>query len=296
VSVKDLETGKTWNVSKKGTWYSPSEFPDNSIWSPDGKQIAFFWFIGEGKDRRSELHIVNLDGSEDRILISMNENTPWPITWSSDGKYILAAYSSGDKSKPEEIINQIVLVAVSDGSIRVIKSFEKHQTGHGGDISPDNQYIVYHMQQEEDTENMDVFLAATDGSYEKRIVAHPANDRSPLWIPDGSGIVFISDRMVTKDLWILQLKNGIPQGEPEILKSDLGESIKLLGITNDESLVYMKKHARTDIFSAKLNFNTGKILSKPTRISNIDESSNFKPIWSPEGRYIAYLTMPPHRG
>ncbi|MFC2081078.1 hypothetical protein ACFLR8_02590, partial [Bacteroidota bacterium] len=185
----------------------------------------------------------------------------------------------------------IVLVAVVDGSIHILESFEGLQSACCGSFSPDNQYIAYALRQEKGSEKNDIFLTAIDGSHKERIVNNPADDRKALWLRDGSGIVFLSDRSGTTDLWTLKLKNGIPQGEPEIVLSNF-EGTKILGITNDESLYYGKSDLRRHVFIAKLDFNSGEILSEPKRISIVDDERNMKPIWSPDGRYVAYLTIP----
>lgn len=289
LAVKDLKTGETRNLTNRGTWKPPMQFPDMSVWAPDSKQIAYYWFNGD----TTELHIINVDGSEDRIICNgINNKTPWPIAWSSDGRYILAFNDSGDETNLQETMDQIVLVTVTDGSIRVLDSFNGILSGCCGSFSPDNQYIAYALQQEKGSENKDIFILALDGSHKERIVTDPANDINPLWAPDGSGIIFISDRLGTKDIWTLQLNDGIPAGEAEILKTNLGERTYLMGITDNESVYYSNLSVREDVFITKLDFISGEILSEPTKISSTNVERNNKPVWSPDGRYIAYVNWP----
>ena len=69
INVKDILNGTTRIVSKEGTWkvsYRSYQFPGNSIWSPDGKQLAYYWYDGN----KTELHIVNPDGSNNKIIAS----------------------------------------------------------------------------------------------------------------------------------------------------------------------------------------------------------------------------------
>ena len=284
LAVKDLKTGEAWNVTNRGTWKPPMQYPDMSVWAPDSKQIAYFWFNGD----TTELHIINVDGSEDHIICNgLGNNTPWPVAWSSDGKYILAFNNSGNET-PVDIVDQVILVTVADGSIRVLDSHKGIQSGCCGSFSPDNQYIAYTIQQENGSENNDILLLALNGTQKGRIVTDPANDINPLWAPDGSGIVFISDRLGTKDIWSLQLNNGMPTGEAEILKTNLGERTYLMGITDDESVYYSNLSAREDVFITRLDFTSGEILSEPKKISSTGVERNNKPVWSPDGRHIAY--------
>jgi len=285
LAVKDLKTGEAWNITDKGTWKPPMQYPDMSVWAPDSKHIAYFWFNGD----TTELHIINADGSEDRIICNgLGNNTPWPVDWSSDGKYILAFNNSGKETSPMDIVDQVVLVTVADGSIRVLDSHKGIQSGCCGSFSPGNQYITYAHQQESGSENNDIFLLELNGTRKGRIVTDPANDINPLWTPDGSGIIFISDRLGTKDIWSIQLNNGVPAGEAEIVKTNLGERTYLMGVTNDESVYYSNLSAREDVFITKLDFMSGEILSEPQKISSTSVERNNKPVWSPDGRYIAY--------
>ncbi len=292
LGVKDLKTGKTWSVTKGGTWKSPSQFPDASIWSPDSKQIAYYWFIGD----TTELRITNLDGSEMRVVYKgKDDDTPWPVAWTSDGKNILALQTIVEESSPNGITGQVVMVAVDDGSIHVLNTLKGVESACCGDVSPDMQYVVYSKRQTKDSENNDVYLTATDGSYEGWVVTDPADEKNALWMPDGSGIIFVSDRMGTKDLWSLQIDAGKPVGEPERLKSNIGAKTKLIGITEKESLFYISSYARTDVFITKLDFVSGGILSEAKKISNLKSDRNGKPIWSPDGRYMAYVVLPSYR-
>lgn len=292
LAVKDIKTGKTWNLTHTGTWKAPWQFPDNSIWAPDSKQIAYYWFNGD----TTELHIINLDGTGDRVICNgVGDNTPWPFAWTSDGKYILAIISSVNENNPDEMVDQIVLVAAADGSIRVLKSFDGINCGCSGSVSPDNQYIAYALQQEEGSELKDIFLYGINDEKEIRVVSGPGDDWNALWSHDGSRIVFLSDRLGTTDLWTLQLDNGVPAGEPELIKSNLGERTHLIGITDDNALYYDNMNMRSDVLIARLDFNSGKILSETNRISSIEEDRNIKPIWSPDGRYVAYMVVPSYR-
>ena len=288
ISVKDIKTGEEWRVTKNGTWEPPDQFPDNSEWSPDGSQIAYYWFVGE----KTELRIVNRDGTGDRLVCDgVGDETPWPVTWSPDGKHILAVGMVKDADKPLGHYDQILKVSVADGSIQVLKTFDKLHTNGQWSVSPDGRFIAYDLQQEIGSRQKDIYLLATDGSKNERVVADPANDINPLWKNDGSGIVFLSNRMGTQDVWSLQLENGVPQGKPEIVKSNLGDRSQLLGITNNGSLYYNYNNGRSDVYLTTLDFNTGEIIAEPKRISPIEQFRNVRPSWSPDGRYAAYYNI-----
>ena len=66
----------------------PNEQAYYSSWSPDGEQIAYFWWEFD-KDQYN-LSIVDVKNSKSRVLLK-SENADWIElgNWSSDGKYIL---------------------------------------------------------------------------------------------------------------------------------------------------------------------------------------------------------------
>ncbi len=283
LAVKDLETGKSWNITSRGTWNDPVQFPDISIWSPDGKQLAYYWFNGEN----TEIWIANFDGTEDH-LVSSDVMLPWIIDWSPDGKHLLAINNVSDPEKPLGHYDQLVLISVVDGSLSILKSFDELHTCHMK-FSPDGKYIVIDVGHCQQGGNGDIYLLALDGSSEGWLVTDPANDREAMWSPDGSGIIFLSDRRGSTDLWSLKVDQGIPVAEPELIKSNLGERSQLLGITQDKSLFYNLNNERTDLFLTELDLFKGEIISRPVRISEKDGMRNVNPAWSPDRRYIVYL-------
>ncbi len=155
LEVLDLTTGENRRLTNKGSWSESDEFAQNSIISPDGKQVAYAWF---NKDFY-ELRLVDLDGSEPRILYG-NEEVEYVhlCGWTPDGKKILAVFSRKDRT------NQIVLVSVADGSVSVLKTMDWRPQKMS--LSPDGRYIAYDFPPQEDSPEHDIFVLATDGSRE----------------------------------------------------------------------------------------------------------------------------------
>jgi Tol biopolymer transport system component len=286
LNLKDVKKGTTRVISKKGTWKTPMQFPDNSIWSPDGKQVAYYWF----ENNTTELRIVNVDGTRDRIIVTGNtkEETPWPVCWSPNGKYILSILT--DETKELKNGNhQIALFSVNDGSLKILKSFEELQLGGQMDISPDNKYIVYAIQQMEGFQENDIYILSMDGKINKKIVGNSANDFNPRWTPDGKGILFISDRYGTNDLWKTKIENGIIPGASELVKANLGNQTKMLGITKDKSVFYEAANSRTDIYLFNIKTASAVLRNSLTKISKLNEIRNIDPTISKDGRYVAYF-------
>jgi len=287
-NIKDLYTGKTKALTNTGTWKGTSKYPGRSIFSPDSKKLAYYWFINYD----SELHIINVDGSSDKIIAKgENMSAPWPVAWSPDGKYILAIVEGRVKNK---MSNKLVLVSVNDGSVKVLKSYNISNTGIM-DISPDNKYIVYAQLQNENSQENDIYILSMDGSMDKKLVGDLANDTDPLWTPDGKGILFMSNRYGTHDLWKLKVENGSPIGAAKLVKTTLGSQNWLLGITKDKSVYFATGNTRNDVYIVNLNKNLEKGTHQGIKISNLSNKRNVNPFWTSDGRYVAYLRWSSHR-
>ncbi len=154
LAVRDLTTGKSRILTDEATWEGPDEYAIHSIWSPDGKQIAYTWFNRDVW----ELRLVEFDGSEPRVLYR-NEDviSVQPHEWSSDGQYILT-WLRKDNSPGE-----IGFVSVADGSVRVLKSRMAFGANSANmSISPDGRYIVYDLLPEEGSHQRDIFMLTVD--------------------------------------------------------------------------------------------------------------------------------------
>jgi Tol biopolymer transport system component len=281
LALRDLATGEQRRLTKKGPWETSSEFALLSVPSPDGKQVAYNWF---NKDWRYDLRVVALDGSEPRVLHA-DPDVVWnqPFDWTADGKQVLAALNRNDGS------SELVLISVVDGALRRLKRFE-WQLPSRARLSPDGRYIAYDLPVRRDSPAKDIFLMTVAGGAEVPLVQHPADDRSPEWIPDGSRILFASDRTGQAGVWSIRVAGGKPQGQPELLQQDLGRNASVMGLTRKGSLYYGVQTGMQDVHIAELDPATGKIVAPPKPATQRFEGSNASLVWSPDGRQLAYLS------
>lgn len=272
VRVRELATGKMRRLAK-----TASAIVD-TIFSPDGRQIAF-------GGRSTALQIIGLeDGAKPRTLYQNQEMAIFPADWSRDGKNILAGVIRKDGT------GQIALVSVADGSARLLKSFSWGYPG-GLSLSPDGRYIAYE-DLDDGSRNNDIFLLAADGSREIPLVKHPANDSVLGWMPDGR-FVFRSNRKGTGDIWVMKIAAGKPQGAPKLVTSDVpGFRAFTVGFTRDGSYYYghSPRPASLDVYITTLDVQKGKVINPPARVSQRVGPTK-APAWSPDGRYLAYVSV-----
>jgi Tol biopolymer transport system component len=196
--------------------------------------------------------------------------------------------------------NRIMLVSAADGSVSVLKILDKYYglrdsswyTPKNMSLSPDGRYIVYDFPQREDSH--DISLMSTDGSREIPLVEHPANDYVLGWAPDGKNVIFASDRTGTMRIWLIAVADGKPQAAPEMVKMNIGR-FGPMGFTDDGSFYYSHSPSpsRNDVHIEEIESETGNIVVPPQEAVNSYIESNTTPAYSPDGKYLVYISRRP---
>ena len=280
LAVVDLATGETRRITNKGAWSDSDEYALGAAVSLDGNRIAYAW---SNPEFVFELRTIATDGSQPRVVYR-NEEVEYlrPFDWSPDGRYILTTLSLKNRT------NQIALVSVDDGSLRVLKTVDWRSPDKMG-FSPDGRFIVYDFPPAEDNPQRDIFVLAVDGSREFRLVEDSADDLLLGWAPDGDHVLFASDRTGTMSAFLIAVRDGRPQGPPKLVKSDMWRLFPI-GFARKGSYFYGVAVGERYVYAARLDVTTGELLASPVKISERFVGTNFDLEWSPDGRYLAYGT------
>jgi Tol biopolymer transport system component len=289
LAVRDLATGKSRHLTSKGSWEDSDEFAEYSVVSPDGRQVAYAWSNKEGV---YELRVVGLDGSGQRVLLQgKKEDWLCPVDWSPDGSRILVGLIRNLFSE-EPTVSESAFLSVKDGSLQAIKS-PTLPVGSGswtwpGRQSPDGRYVAYTGAATEGSENTDIFLLDLEGGRESPLAQHPAVDRDPVWTPDGKKVLFVSDRTGAMGFWSIDVADGEPRGLPRLVKADIGQFDRTIGLTRNGSLHYAVNAGMQDVYIADLDPDSGRVEGTPKRLSSRSVGANMWPAWSPDGKSLAY--------
>jgi len=283
LAVYDIQEKKKRRLTDKGNWKESFEMALNSRWSPDGKKIAYSWI---GKDSR-DLRIIGLDDPNPRTLFrspyadEKNHKKTDCRDWSPDGKHILALVKSDRR-------NQIVSISVENGSIQTIETLDKAEPINLR-YSPDGRHIAYDYPVREGYPERDIFLLTTDGKKAIKLVDHPADDFFLGFLPDGKHFLFASDRGGSRDVWMATASEGGNVGQPELVKSNIG-NIAPLGITQKGIFSYVHLRSFFDVYSVEVDLEKGQLLTSPKKMIKYQEGMNTWPDYSPDGKYLAYLS------
>jgi len=286
LAVHDFVSGRDRRLTNsQGTWDDPSkESAAGSTISRNGKQVAYSWDNVKGGN---ELRVTSLEGTglpQSRLLFA-NEDVRYvaPYDWSPDGNWIAVQLERQDRT------GQMGLISVRDGgSLSVLKSAE-WQGAHELFFSPDGKYLGFDAPVGESANDQrDVFLLAVDGSREVPAVVGSSNDTMMGWSPDGKYLLFASDRGATVGLWAVPIADGRPQGTPELMKPEISRFS--LGVSASGSLYSRVIVGGRDIQVATADFETGQLVSRPVNPAKSFMGFNQGPDWSPDGKYLSYVS------
>ena len=265
-----LTANKDWSVGNAYT----------STFSPDGKQLAYGWRTYSRPAFTNDLRIMSVEGvgfpQPRRVYASDEIDSFNPADWSPDGKSLAVLVIRKDKT------GQIALIGAQDGSFRGLKT-----VGWRGPtkmfFSPDGKYLAYDLPANDTEPQRDVFIIAVDGSRETPAVQHPGDDVVMGWSPDGSRLLFASDRTNAVGLWALPIADGKPHGAPSLLKPNVG-SVMSQGFTASGALLIVKDASTLSLQVAPIDLEAGR-LSGPAVLENFRSG---RPDWSADGKQLAY--------
>ena len=118
----------------------------------------------------------------------------------------------------------------------------------------------------------------------------PGHDISPFWTPDGRAVVFLSDRNRNPSIWVVPVENGRPQGAARLIKDNIGRVV-VRGFTHCGALHYQLSAGFAEVYVASIDTS-----ERPQPISPRQALSNYHPVWSRDGRYVAYASERRLRG
>jgi serine/threonine protein kinase len=295
VAVYDLTAEKSWQVTKNTdpTWETSDGSNESSAISNDGRQIAYSW-LNHTEPLFYDLRIIDVDGANMRVL-RHDPNAIFlvmPYDFSPDGHEILAYFSDANANLVDEKTGKrfrkghLVLVSVADGSVQTLKTWQRRGIPRRARFSPDDRYVAYDFEQKDDPTRHDIFLMDLTSGSEIGLIEHRANDRLCGWTPDGRRVVFISDRSSKRDLWMIEVADGVPQGGPWKLIGPFEGST--IDFTVDGSLYYSRDTTACNVYLARLDSTGLNFEGDPTLVSSQYVGSTVMADWSPDGRSLAY--------
>jgi Tol biopolymer transport system component len=304
LTVHDFVAGTDRAITTAGTWKKKGEaaFAEESVFSRDGKQIAYGWY--EGKINRFDLRVANLAGDPNpqKIFESAEMRFLMPEDWSPDGKWIAVHMEpensdarTGQPARPG-MKAAIAMIGVQDGSLRVLKTTDWSGPSHGSWkalFSPDGKYLAYDRATGSGNDQRGVYVIELASGREVAVAASAWSDQLAGWSPDGKQILFTNKRTGIIGLWAIAFTGGMPQGQAELIKPDLGSG-SVVGMSAGGALYYYVASSRElpSIQVAGFDTTKGTLTSQPEAVtSGASGEGGYSPAWSPDGKSLAYLSQ-----
>jgi Tol biopolymer transport system component len=281
LAVIDLLTGDLKQVPDTG--WGGSDSAETSVFSPDGRRLAYTYWSEETQGY--EIRTIGVDGSDRRTIVPNPGRGFYAMLkdWSKDGLHILAVLWD-DGSKPP---TRVGLISVADGSIRSLRSYDDWETESSVCVlSPDGRLVAYDLSSSQRADN-DIYLLPVDGGRETPLLTGPADDRLLGWTPDGSGVLFYSDRGLTKGIWLIPVSNGRPEGEPTLLRGDVW-GLEPIGFSRD-AYYYGVTTQQSQVHTAIIDPQAWRLVTPPAAIEDPSLGRSWSAVWSPDGRHLAYI-------
>ncbi|MCK7478334.1 MAG: hypothetical protein M0C28_13735 [Candidatus Moduliflexus flocculans] len=96
----------------------------------------------------------------------------------------------------------------------------------------------------------------------------------------------------------MDIADGRPQGEPRLVRSNLGQ-VSSLGITREGSLVYSLAINLHHVFMASVDLDKRAVIEPPKVLPQPLVGADHQPQWSPDGKvwpFIRSVRPPPGAG
>jgi len=220
---------------------------------------------------RSEIYIMNSDGSDQRRLTNSDTVKGFPVL-SPDGRKI--AFNSG-KPAPVELY---VMNVDGTGRARLTNLTESRLGARRPAWSPDGKKLAFQSYSQPD-----IYVVNADGTGLKNLTSRPGADRDPTWSPDGHRIAFASDRDSMPGIYVMNEDGSHP--------------VLLIGRAKRESPAVWA----TPVWSpdgSKIAFARGQGADRDIWVVNADGTGLVRlttnptedghPSWSPDSRHIVF--------
>jgi Tol biopolymer transport system component len=243
-------------------------------WSADGRYLAF----DESKGQDRVVEIVDVESGRRNEAFRRAQHFSAAADWTSDSGRLLVLAAGRSTST-------LILL---DREGRVRKEIETEGGGHR--LSPTDDWIAF----EAGKEDKEIYVRRLDAGGPSESVPlspHSSADVNPVWSPDGRYLAFRSNRAKSWDLWVIEIEEGRPAGEPTLLHKDIGEDAHLQEWLPDGRLAFTKTTRLGDIFMQPVDPATGEARGPASLLNTAVRGRNGQPRWSPDGRRMTFRSQ-----
>lgn len=215
--LRNATTDEMRPATRGGRFAIGGASPTSAAISPDGRRIAYGYRARATEaSTTGELRVTSVTGTDAKTLLTRPGQAILVGGWTPDGREVLVIASS-----------DVMLIQADSGTPRLLASLPAAPTS--ARLSPDGRFVAYDVPQPGSSDRDITVRDVTTGT-EHTVIRHRANDRDPVWMPDGQRLVFASDRTGAMGIWQVAIDRGRAAGEPDLVHANIGRSV-LMGLS-----------------------------------------------------------------
>ncbi len=280
LALFELSTGQARRLTNKGPLSESDQHALYPVFSHDGKYIAYTWY-----DENNEYGLRMFDLESERVQVLLDDKSfiyVQALEWSPDGSGIILL----TKESFEE--TRLSHYFVEQDTLSLLKLFDEYFFPTKIAFSPDAKYIAYDHYAGKMGNWLNIYIIDLETKEQYELVSHPSGNMVCGWTPDGTQLLFISDRTGVNAIWAVEVKEGKLAGAPQIIKTEISQAITPIRLTQNTSFYFGIDSGSRDVYTAAFNPEQAEPFGPPEKISRQYEGLNRTPAWSNDGRFIAY--------
>lgn len=241
---------------------SKDEF--SPVWDPGSQRIAFL----TTRDGNAEVYIAPADGAS-VMRVTNTEVDESQVIWSPDGTRM--AYTSPDELDRPHVywlrLSDLLPTRLVFGTV-----------GESDPAwSPSGTWIAF-AQFDEDGVPVGLFLRNPEGV--NRIQVSDSPDRTPVWSPDGSRLAFVSSRDGNEEIYVVNITDRGPDGQPVRLTDNPGRDYAPVWSPDSKRIAFLSdRSGNVDILTVKAGGGDLQVLTR----NDVEELGAD---WGPDGRIV----------
>lgn len=239
------------------------------MWSADGH--IYFVSDREGNGLTNVWRVTEAGGKAERITSFKAGDVRWPAM-SADGKVIVFEHDFGiwklDAASRKVTPIKLDIAAETQENLSEVRDFNSQADDY--DLAPSGRRIAISIHGE-------IFTAPTDEGDMRQITNGSARDKQPQYSPDGKWIAFISDQSRREELYIASADGA---GQPQKISDIDALKFGFAWAPNSKEIAFNSSDSKLRKYIVESKQTVELVSSKFGNLGS--------PVWSPDGKWIAY--------